>query len=113
MLCITFGLTNKGNELISIDKVREKIEETFPEEKNFSDLLQRSKSIGSILVEGNNMAVTEIGIETAQNLCDSIRRTIKRRQSDKDEGPNPIIGLFLSQRQIEEMRNKNRNNQAR
>ncbi len=76
ILCITFDLTNKGNESISIDKVKERVEEIFPEE-NFSNLLQRSESMGSILVENNSITVTKIGTETAQRLCESIRKTIE------------------------------------
>ena len=107
MLCIAFGLTDKGNKPTSIDEVRKKIEEVFPEEKNFYNLLEESISMGSILVENNNITITEIGVETARNLCNSIKRIIKRRQgqSTEDEEPNLVIALFLSWEQIEEMKN--------
>ena len=97
VLCITFDLTNKGNGSIGIDKVKEKIEEIFPEEKSFSNLLQRSESTGSILVKDNSITVTEMGIETAQRLCESIRRTIKiattkfRCVSNVCQGKNIIL----------------------
>ena len=79
LLCIVFGLTDRGNKLTNIDKVRERMEEIFPEEKNFLNLLQRSESDGSILVKNNSITVTKIGIKSAQRLCESIRGIIKMR----------------------------------
>ena len=79
-LCTVFDLTDKGNRSVSIDEVREKIEKIFPEEKNFSDLLQRSEFMGSILAKDNsNITITEVGVETAQQHCNAIKRSIAAR----------------------------------
>ena len=98
LLCIAFNLTDKGNKSISIDKVKEKIEEIFPEEENFSTLLQGSESADYILINNNNIVVTEIGIEMSQQYCERIIRKIKRRKKEfrcvsrTCQGKNLILG---------------------
>ena len=79
MLCIAFNLSNKGTKTISVDEVKNKIKEIFPEEKNFLNLFQEPELMKTILIKDNNLIFNEVGIELAQQQCDSIKRVIKMR----------------------------------